>query len=277
LVVLAMVLGAPGVVRAQDVPPTKLSDAQKRETREHYEKATKLYNLGQFTEAIAEYQAAYLVSADPVMLFNIAQCHKNNNQPEEAIRFYKNYLRNSPNAVNRADVERKIEEMERLAAEKKQQAAAPPVNPTPPDPQTNTPPVTPPEVTPAPPGPEATVQQNLPPPPPPRSRVLPLSLMIGGGAFVATSLAFAAVAGSKAKQVEEKARAGARFDDSVKKLESSGKKASALAVLTGLVGIAAGATGAYLWFRFDPGPGASASLFPMVAPGLAGAGLHVDF
>ena len=63
------------------------------------------------------------------MLFNIAQCHKNSSQPEEAIRFYKNYLRNAPNAANRADVEKRIAEMERLAEERKRQAAAPPPAP----------------------------------------------------------------------------------------------------------------------------------------------------
>ncbi len=283
LVVLAVVLAGAGAARAQDVPPQKLTESQKRETREHYDKATKLYNLGKFTDAIAEYQAAYLVSADPVMLFNIAQCHRNNSQPEEAIRFYKNYLRNAPNAVNRAQVEKNIADMERLVEERKQQSAAPPPpnnQPPPPDNQTGTG-TTPPQVTPTPPppGPDANVQQSLPPPPPPRSRVFPLSLMIGGGALVVTSMAFAAVAGSKAKKVEEKGKAGARFDNSLEQLQSSGKKASALAVLTGLVGLAAGATGAYLWFRFAPGPAeaASASLFPLAGPGLAGAGLHVQF
>jgi tetratricopeptide (TPR) repeat protein len=287
LLIVVVVLGGSGVVWAQDAPAPKLSEAQKRETREHYEKATKLYNLGKFTEAIAEYQAAYLVSADPVMLFNIAQCHKNAGQPDEAIRFYKNYLRNAPNAGNRANVEERIAEMERLVEERKRQAAAlpPPTQSAPPPAETQPPPnPTPPPVTPTdtgtPPGsgPDATVQQSMPPAPPPRSRVLPMSLMIGGGAFVVTSLAAGAVAASKAKQVEEKARAGARFDDSVKKLENTGKKASAVAVLTGLVGLAAGATGAYLWFRFDPGaPAAAATVYPLAGAGLAGAGVHVEF
>ena len=59
------------------------------------------------------------MSADPVMLFNIAQCHRLNNQPDEAARFYKNYLRNAPGAPNRDDVERKIVEMERLSEERR--------------------------------------------------------------------------------------------------------------------------------------------------------------
>ena len=295
LVTLLFVLAGAEVARAQDAPAPKLSEAQKRQTKEHYEKATKYYNLGKYTEAVAEYQAAYLISADPVMLFNIAQCHRFSNQPEEAIRFYKNYLRNSPNAVNRADVEKRIEEMERLAEERRRQPAPPPVaTGTPPVTQPGAtpaetppaggqvpPPLTPPEAgaPPAPGGPEASVQQSLPPDPgPPPSRVLPMTLMIGGGTLVATSLVFGAVAASKAKQVEEKAMTGAPFDESVKKLETTGKAASALAVLSGLAGLAAGGVGAYLWFRSPPGaPAPSATVFPLTAPGLAGAGLHLRF
>jgi tetratricopeptide (TPR) repeat protein len=284
LVALLMVLAGAEVASAQDAPAPKLSEAQKRQTKEHYEKATKYYNLGKYAEAVAEYQAAYLISADPVMLFNIAQCHYFSNQPEEAIRFYKNYLRNSPNAVNRALVEKRIEEME----ERRRQApATPPTQPAtepPGGPAAQAPPpVTTPEPAPPPPGPapEASVQQSLPPDPgPPPSRALPMTFLIGGGALVATSLVFGAVAASKAKQVEEKAMAGnTRFDESVQNLEKTGKAASAMAVLSGLVGLAAGGVGAYLlWFRSPPSPSApTATVYPLAGPGLAGAGLHLRF
>ncbi len=274
---------------AQDAPPPKLTDVQKRQTTEHYEKATKLYNLGKYAEAIAEYQAAYLISADPVMLYNIAQCHRLGDQPEEAARFFKNFLRNAPNTSRRAEVEKKIEDMERLADERRRQGppSTPSTDPGPgqPGPLAQVPPpVTPLELPPAgpPPGPapEASVQQSLPPPPgEPPSRVVPMSLMIGGGTLVATSLVFAAVAGSKAKQVEEKSRANnARFDDSLKSLEKSGKAASGLAVLSGLAGLAAGGIGAYLWFRSSPGEAPpSAALYPITGPGLAGAGFNLRF
>ena len=74
--------------------------------------------------------------------------------------------------------------------------------------------------------------------------------MIGGGTLVATSLVFA-----RRGRLQGQAGRGeipgrrARFDDSVKKLENSGKAASALAVVSGLVGLAAGGVGAYLWLR----------------------------
>jgi hypothetical protein len=300
LVALVLVVAPPGSARAQDAPSPKLTESQKRQTKEHYEKATKFYNLGKYSDAVAEYQSAYLISADPVMLYNIAQCHRLNNQPEDAARFYKNYLRNAPGAVNRAEVEKKIEEMERLSEERRRQGSSAPAAP-PTTPATGTPPpataegqaplgqiatapsLTPPDVTtPPPPGatPEATVQQSLPPEvPPSRSRVVPMSFLIGGGALVATGLVFGAVAGSKAKQVEEKSRASnARFDDSIQKLEKAGRSASAMAVVSGLVGLVAGGVGAYLFFR-SPSETAppSTTVFPITGHGLAGAGVSLRF
>jgi tetratricopeptide (TPR) repeat protein len=284
--------------RAQDAPPPKLTDAQKRQTTEHYERATKYYNVGKYAEAITEYQAAYLISADPRMLYNIAQCHRLSNQPEEAARFFKNFLRNAPNTSLRADVEKKIEDMERLAEERRRQgggttAGSPtptgtPTEPTPPDPASPTgpaaqvpPPITPPDPSAALPGPppEGAVQQSLPPPAEPPSRVLPLTLLIGSGTLVVTSLVSGAIAGSKAKQVEEKSREGVRFDDSVEKLQKAGKAANGLAVLTGLAGLVAGGVGVFLWLRSSPDEAAAptAALFPIAGPGLAGAGISARF
>jgi tetratricopeptide (TPR) repeat protein len=289
------------VARAQETSRSQLSEAQKQKTKEHYEKATRLYNVGKYQEAIAEYEAAYLVSADPVMLFNIAQCHRLNNQPDEAVRFYKNYLRNAPGAPNRDDVERKIVEMERLSEERR---------------RANVPTTQPPTPTPVTPAPGPAVSPAGPPPlgtgsPPPGSspgepvsgvsqtmpkrhnRVLPYTLLISGGALLATSVVFAAVAGSKAKQVEDRAKApGAIFDTGAKKLQDDGKAASGVAVVTGLAGLAAGGIGLYFLLRLpsssetgEASPLAAetatrapgTSVFPVVGDGAWGAGARFSF
>jgi tetratricopeptide (TPR) repeat protein len=290
------------VARAQEVPRPQLSEAQKQKTKEHYEKATRLYNVGKYQDAIVEYEAAYLVSADPVMLFNIAQCHRLNNQPDEAARFYKNYLRNAPGAPNRDDVERKIVEMERLSEERRranvsttQPPAPPPVTPgtgTTVPPAGGPPPLTtesPPPV--SPPGePVSGVSQTMPRR---HSRVLPYTMLISGGALVVASLLFGAVAASKAQQVEDRAKApGAIFDTGAKKLQDDGKAASGVAVVTGLAGLAAGGVGLYFLLR-SPGasetaaasPAAaesatrapSTSVFPVVGDGTWGAGARFSF
>jgi hypothetical protein len=49
---------------------------------------------------------------DPAFLFNIGQCHRKMGHDKEAVSFYKSYLRNAPNAPNRADVQKRINELE---------------------------------------------------------------------------------------------------------------------------------------------------------------------
>jgi tetratricopeptide (TPR) repeat protein len=297
-----------------------LTDAQKKKVTEHYERANRYYLIGKYPEAIADFEAAYLIGADPVMIFNIAQSYRLNNQPEEAARFYRNYLRSAPEAKNRAEVEKKIAEMDKRASEKRQTAAVPaPVESPAPAPSPSVPaPVTPT----APvagggypsPGP-ASGMPTQPPPwspgtgagtatsPPPAgepagtvattaaagerpSRVWPMVLMISGGVLVTTSLLLGGAAANKAKEVEKRANAmNLPFDGDTKKLETDGKAASAAAVVTGLVGLAAGAVGLVWWLRSAPQEGgasasagsATSSVFPLAGPGLYGAGAQVTF
>jgi tetratricopeptide (TPR) repeat protein len=72
-----------------------------------------LYNLGRFSEALAEYEAAYLAVQDPPFLFNIAQCHRKMGNNKEALDSYRSYLRVAPAAPNRAEVQKRISELER--------------------------------------------------------------------------------------------------------------------------------------------------------------------
>ena len=109
-------------VRAQ------LTPQQKQEIHVHYQQATRAYDLGKYQEAVDEYQKVYEIDGDPVMLYNIAQAYRLNDQPQESIHFYRRYLQRSPEARNKEDVERKITAMEKLIEERRKAAAlvAPP-------------------------------------------------------------------------------------------------------------------------------------------------------
>jgi tetratricopeptide (TPR) repeat protein len=82
-----------------------------RSARAHYEQAVSHYNLDEFAPALAEFREAYRLKPDPSFLFNIAQCHRRLGENEEALDFYRKYLRSMPDAPNRADVERTIAEL----------------------------------------------------------------------------------------------------------------------------------------------------------------------
>jgi hypothetical protein len=289
---------------AEETRP-KLTEAQKQEVRDRYDKATRFYYLRKYPEAVAEYEGIYLLSADPVMLYNIAQCHRQADQPEQALQFYKNYLRNAPGATNRADVEKRIAEMERLVEDRRKLASPSPAAPAPvasPPPLVVPPPapaggaVSPPPAAPgggaAPvgsstlpsspaissPAPNALATDVAPSPP---SRVWPMIFMVGGGVFLATSVVLGAAAVSKAHQIESAAQVRGRpFDSDLQKTEQSGQAASGLAVFTGLVGAAALGAGIYLRIRANRAAAEVARgpvLVPVAGVGYAGVLGRVTF
>lgn len=75
----------------------------------HYERGTRLYQVHEFADALAEFKAAYVAKPDPAFLFNIAQCHRNLGHTEEAVTFYRSFLKHAPvNDPNRAQVEARL-------------------------------------------------------------------------------------------------------------------------------------------------------------------------
>jgi tetratricopeptide (TPR) repeat protein len=91
---------------------TKPSPENRAVAREHYNQGTRHFELGHYQEALGEFEAAYMAVPDPAFLFNIAQCHRKAGHDKEAVGFYKSYLRNAPNAPNRVDVQKRIQELE---------------------------------------------------------------------------------------------------------------------------------------------------------------------
>jgi tetratricopeptide (TPR) repeat protein len=97
----------------------------------HYNKATRFYEVGDYQQALDEFKAAHMAKADPAFLYNIAQCHRQLGHAEQAITLYKRYLAASPKASNRAEVEKRIADLESGLA------AKPPSAPAAPEPQTS--------------------------------------------------------------------------------------------------------------------------------------------
>src|SRR5450432_2708858 len=148
LVVMAVVLLS---ALSQAARAAELTPAQKLEMKQLYERATRAYDVGKYNEAIEEYQKAYEIGGDPPMLYNIAQAYRLNDQPGEAVRFYRRYLQRAPNARNKDDVERKIAEQEKIVEDRRKAQAA--VTPPPPPAGVTTAPPPTPAVTPTAPAP----------------------------------------------------------------------------------------------------------------------------
>jgi tetratricopeptide (TPR) repeat protein len=127
LVLLAVVLlgSAPAVIAEDDIAAA----------RTHWQRGTRLYEVGDYREALDEFKAAHVAKPDPAFLYNIAQCHRQLGEAEQAITLYKRFLAASPNAPNRAEVERRVVELEDELAARKNTASSP-VAPSPAQPST---------------------------------------------------------------------------------------------------------------------------------------------
>jgi len=88
-----------------------------------YEAGLTAYNLAHFDEAARHFENAYQVDHAPILLFNIAQCHRKSGDPEKAIFFYRRYLDEDPGTAKRAEVEARIADLRaRVAAAQSKEA-----------------------------------------------------------------------------------------------------------------------------------------------------------
>jgi tetratricopeptide (TPR) repeat protein len=159
VVLLAALLLAGGAVRAADL--------RIESSREHSQQGDAYYKLEKYANAITEYEQGYLAKSDPSFLYNIAQCHRLMGESAEAIKFYRRFLKDAPNAPNRAIAEKHIKDLEGAAAQK---SAPPPVAAAPATPAPPAAPASPAMVVtsaPAAPAPAALVLSSPPPAPPP--------------------------------------------------------------------------------------------------------------
>ncbi len=63
----------------------------------HYDKAIGFYNAESYPEAIAEFEAAYAIKADPLLLYNIAQAYRKAGRLKDALDHYERFVHDAPN------------------------------------------------------------------------------------------------------------------------------------------------------------------------------------
>ncbi len=103
---LLLALAIPSAARADDVS----------EARAHFRSGAALYQARRWREAIAEFEAAYRLKPHGAIHFNIAQCREKLQEWPGALRAYTDYLREVPDAKDRAAVRAAIGRIEaRLA------------------------------------------------------------------------------------------------------------------------------------------------------------------
>jgi tetratricopeptide (TPR) repeat protein len=177
--------------------------ADELHARALFEEGQRQFRGGDFRTALRQFEQAYITKADPVFLYNVAQCYRRLGDPVAAAREYRFYLRRRPDAPNRADVEALIEDQEAEATRRGLDTDIPRPPPPPAKPPTPPPPVvSPPAASPVPAAVERhTVERHEPPrpelvaPAAPRAEEPPIARPLWKRWWLWTAVAAAAAAG----------------------------------------------------------------------------------
>src|SRR5262245_44689361 len=109
----ALLLGVAGVsvLPARTAVAAETDAELRKRAREAYEIALRHYKVGDWARAAEKFKEAYLIRPDPSFLFNLGQSYRQMGDAPSALRAYRNYLKDSPDAPNRKDVEQFIREL----------------------------------------------------------------------------------------------------------------------------------------------------------------------
>lgn len=80
--------------------------------RRRFEKGQRLYDLRRYVESVPEFEAAYELSGDPVLLYNLAQSYRMAEKYPDALHYYRAYLKKVPKSARTEVVKRRIAELE---------------------------------------------------------------------------------------------------------------------------------------------------------------------
>jgi len=123
---VALVLCLAGLALAEPTPEARA------EARAHYDKAVSHFNANEYVAAADEFLAVYKAVPQPALLYNAAQAYRLGGDTPKALENYRSFLKESPQAKQRPDVERRISELEHkvVAVKSVPDMALPPTPPS---------------------------------------------------------------------------------------------------------------------------------------------------
>ncbi len=129
--VLLWLAGGVGAVAGAIVAPNLAEAAPVKDRREM--RAREAYAAGRYQDALDLYVKLYAEKLHPNYLRNIGRCYQNLDEPEKAIRSFKEYLRKARNADRdeREEIQGYIQEMEQLRDSRAAAVAAAAAEPEP--------------------------------------------------------------------------------------------------------------------------------------------------
>jgi tetratricopeptide (TPR) repeat protein len=86
------------------------------QAKQHFETGRNAYNAGDYVTAIREFKAAEQLRPSPVLDYNIGLANEKLGKRRVAVKYYKRYLEEQPNAPNKGEVEQKVTTLEAAIA-----------------------------------------------------------------------------------------------------------------------------------------------------------------
>jgi tetratricopeptide (TPR) repeat protein len=129
MVAFLMALWWPYAAEAGDKTPpaaAPVTDEALTQAKQHFEAGRNAYNAGDYLSAIREFKSAESLRPSPILAYNIGLANEKLGKKRVAVKYFRRYLEQVPNAQNRAEVDGRIAQLEQEIA------AQPPPPPPPP-------------------------------------------------------------------------------------------------------------------------------------------------
>jgi len=88
----AFVIVAVLATAADAAPKAKKPAPEQKEADRHFKAGVALFKESKFSEALAEFERANELAPHPLVLYNIASCHRELSNYAEAVKFYRRFL-----------------------------------------------------------------------------------------------------------------------------------------------------------------------------------------
>lgn len=102
--------------REKPQPPPEPKSREQAEADRHFTSGVTLYKESKFSEALAEFQRAYEIAPHPLVLYNIAGCHRELSSYGEAVRFYRRFLDEGKDVVSKVRLDNAQRELDDILA-----------------------------------------------------------------------------------------------------------------------------------------------------------------
>src|SRR5262252_9044635 len=89
---IVLVVSAVAPADAKPKPKPEKPSAEQKEADRHFKSGVALFKEAKFAEALAEFERANEIAPHPLVLYNIAACHRELSHYAEAVKFYKRFL-----------------------------------------------------------------------------------------------------------------------------------------------------------------------------------------